>query len=294
MDTNRTQEATPLSENIRFRFSRDHDLQYIAHLDMLRLFERTVRRANLPISMTGGFNPRMKLVFGLPMSIGLSSDAEYADITLDQAVSPGIFIERMNQHLPKGLVVVQAVENNDKENIMARITAARYWVGFRSATEAPAMADKKAVTQEKKIEMEEKKTVTEDKQAVSEDQKAVMDKEKAAMAEDVAKLLAAEKIMVMKKGKKGLRPVDVRPFVYSASLVDGKDSPFGLEVFISAGSQDNLRPDLLFSGWEAITGKQYFLDQVHRLALYASLDNAWHEPTAECIVSGAAVVPDVF
>ena len=62
-----------MSFGIRFRYTRDASLQYIAHLDMLRLFERALRRSELPVAHTQGFNPRMKLVFGLPMSIGLSS-----------------------------------------------------------------------------------------------------------------------------------------------------------------------------------------------------------------------------
>ena len=79
-----------MAKALRFRFSRGQELKYIAHLDMLRVFERAIKRAKIPVAYTQGFNPRQKLVFGLPMSIGLTSESEYADIELVEDMQPEV------------------------------------------------------------------------------------------------------------------------------------------------------------------------------------------------------------
>jgi len=239
-----------VSFGIRFRFSRGHSLQYIAHLDMLRLFERTLRRAHLPVSHTQGFNPRMKIVFGLPMAIGLSSGAEYADVEMDDAVSPETFLDAMNRHIPQGMKVLEAVPLAGSDNVMSLIGAARYRVAFRSET-------------------------------------GTSPEEMGAL---LRTMLDAENVPVMKKGKKGLHEVNVRPLVFSAT-VSQTGGQWLLEAFISAGSVDNLRPDLLMDAWQSLVHHNFRICSLYRDALYASLDNEWISPT-DPRICGVKVQPD--
>ena len=239
-----------MSFGIRFRFSRDNSLQYIAHLDTLRLFERTLRRTRLPVSHTHGFNPRMKIVFGLPMATGLSSGAEYADVEMETLLAPELFLEEMNRHVPPGIQVLEAVPIDGSDNVMSRIGAARYRVVFR--TDAGTSPDE--------------------------------------MAALLQAMLDAENVPVMKKGKKGLHEVNVRPLIFSAAV-----TPLGeewlLEAFMSAGSVDNLRPDLLMEAWQSFSGRTFTLVSLYRDALYASLDNEWVSP-ADSRVCGTRPLPD--
>jgi len=227
-----------VSFGIRFRFSRDATLKYIAHLDMLRLFERTLRRSGLPVAHSQGFNPRMKLVFGLPMAMGLTSGSEYADVELEREVAPDLFLQTMNRSLPQGMKILAAVPVATNENIMLRIGAARYWVLFRS---------------ERQISADE-------------------------MQDLLQRLIDAESVPVMKKGKKGLHEVNVRPLVFSAAVakVDGE---WLLEAFLSAGANDNLRPDLFMEAWQHLVSRTFQIRAMHREELYASMDNEWVEPT---------------
>lgn len=119
-----------MAKALRFRFSRGQELKYIAHLDMLRVFERAIKRAKIPVAYTQGFNPRQKLVFGLPMSIGLTSESEYADIELVEDMQPEEFVTQINKGLPDGLKAEEAVSMNTRDNIMNQITAARYEIVF--------------------------------------------------------------------------------------------------------------------------------------------------------------------
>ncbi len=226
-----------MSFGIRFRFSRDATLKYIAHLDMMRLFERTLRRTALPVAHSQGFNPRMKLIFGLPMAMGLTSGAEYADVEMEIPLEPEAFLAAMNRSLPKGMQVLEAVPAATNENIMLRIGAARYWVLFRA---------------EEKISPEE-------------------------MQNFLQTLLDAENVPVMKKGKKGLHQVNIRPLVFSASIAQ-VDGEWLLEAFLSAGATDNLRPDLFMEAWRNLVKQNFQIRAMHREALYASIDNEWVAP----------------
>ena len=67
---------------LRVKFTRGEEVKYISHLDMLKVFERALRRANIPIAYNKGFNPRPQIVFGLPLSVGVTSESEYADLEI--------------------------------------------------------------------------------------------------------------------------------------------------------------------------------------------------------------------
>jgi radical SAM-linked protein len=70
---------------VRLRFTKRGKIRFTSHRDTARVWERTVRRAQLPIAYSQGFSPHAKLSFGLALSTGFESDAEYLDIELDPA-----------------------------------------------------------------------------------------------------------------------------------------------------------------------------------------------------------------
>lgn len=121
-----------MAKVLRFRFSRGPELKYLSHLDVLRVFERALRRSQLPVGYTRGFNPRMRLVFGLPMSTGLTSDAEYADIVLEREISCEDFVSILNENMPVGIKIHEAAELIGQENIMNLIKAALYSITFET------------------------------------------------------------------------------------------------------------------------------------------------------------------
>ena len=115
-----------MAKVLRFRFTRGPQLKYLSHLDVLRVFERALRRSQLPVEYTQGFNPRMRIVFGLPMSTGLTSEAEYADIVLQKDVTCDDFVSILNENMPAGMEILEAVELTGQDNIMKQIEAALY------------------------------------------------------------------------------------------------------------------------------------------------------------------------
>ena len=113
---------------IRFKYERGRELKYLAHLDMMTLFERALKRACIDVAFSNGFNKRPLLVFGMPISLGMISLAEYVDITLRGNIECDDFIEKMNKELPLGVRIIRAKEIKSQKNIMSTITFAKYTV----------------------------------------------------------------------------------------------------------------------------------------------------------------------
>lgn len=96
--------VTPIRSRVRIKWGRSDRYRYISHLDNLRLMERLVRIANLPIAYSQGFNPTMKLSFGPPLPVGFTSETEFVDMTLEQPFM-NYMLEQLQRALPPGLTI---------------------------------------------------------------------------------------------------------------------------------------------------------------------------------------------
>lgn len=117
-------------------------MRYISHLDVLRSWERSLRRAGLPLSYSQGFTPHPKLAFAGPLPLGFVSDSELVDVTLDERVDTAEFRERLAAETTEDLAVL-AVEEVPLSSPQPQ--AALLWadyrvdlpdVGFESAVDA--------------------------------------------------------------------------------------------------------------------------------------------------------------
>ncbi|MDD5006064.1 MAG: TIGR03936 family radical SAM-associated protein [Candidatus Omnitrophica bacterium] len=86
-----------------FIFSKTGAMSYISHLDLIRLFMRAARRANLPLYFTEGFSPRPKLRINRALKLGLESENEEAEILLIRRINPCLFQNQLNRQLPRGI-----------------------------------------------------------------------------------------------------------------------------------------------------------------------------------------------
>jgi len=102
-----------LTNRYRFYFSRDLPAAFISHLDMTRLFERLFRRLDIKLKFTQGFNPHPRIVFILPMPVGLCSKEEIFEVECEQELSSDI-IDSLNKILPEGLKMLKVELATDK------------------------------------------------------------------------------------------------------------------------------------------------------------------------------------
>ncbi len=89
-----------MTQRFRIRFAKKGDLIFLSHLDLVRLFERAVRRAELPVSMTKGFNPHPRISFPLALALGVESLDEVVEMDLDSWLTAREVKERLSAQLP--------------------------------------------------------------------------------------------------------------------------------------------------------------------------------------------------
>ncbi len=109
----------------RLQFTKQDKMQYIGHLDLLKVFQRSIKRAKLPIAYSQGFNPHQQMSFAIPLPLGATSDSEFIDIALTNEVEPDAIRQALNDQLPDGVCirVARKLQDNEKNGAAALIAA---------------------------------------------------------------------------------------------------------------------------------------------------------------------------
>ncbi len=123
---------------MRVRFRKVGNLQYISHLDLQRTFSRVLVRAGLPLWYTKGFNPHIKMVFGMPLPVGSESECELLDIRIEREMSAEEIMTRLNAELTDELAVLSVYEAERK---FSEIAFAEYDYTIVTAGASEALAD---------------------------------------------------------------------------------------------------------------------------------------------------------
>lgn len=100
--------------NLRIKFKKTGNLQYVSHLDLVRTMNKIIVRAELPLWYTEGFNPKPKIVFAAPLSIGTESMTEFVDIRLSEKIPPEEALERINRNSTEELKALIAYYPSSK------------------------------------------------------------------------------------------------------------------------------------------------------------------------------------
>ena len=167
---------------VRVKFAKYGPLRFTGHLDVLRFFQKAIRRAEIPIAFTSGYSPHMIMSFAAPLGVGTTSLGEYFDMELTDTVPTKEIEERLNAVMADGVSVCSArqVEDGKASTAMALVAAADYFVQFREGKE-PA----------------------------------------ASWREKLDGFLAQKEIIVTKKTKRSEKTIDIRPYIYEMHL-DGE------------------------------------------------------------------------
>lgn len=159
---------------LRIKFRKFGPVRFIGHLDVMRFFQKAIRRAEIDIAYTGGFSPHQIMTFAAPLGVGLESNGEYMDIEVHTLGSCQDAVERLNAVSVYGIEILSArVLPEDAENAMASVAAAAYTVRFREGREP-----------------------------------------RTRISRELADFLAKESIPYTKETKKGSRELDLRPGIY--------------------------------------------------------------------------------
>lgn len=118
--------------NIRMKFKKHGCMKFIGHLDIMRYFQKAIRRADIDIAYSEGFSPHMIMSFAAPLGVGLTSEGEYVDLQVHSCKSSKEAVEALNRVMVEGMEVVSFLRLPDNvKNAMASVAAADYFVKFR-------------------------------------------------------------------------------------------------------------------------------------------------------------------
>ncbi|WP_218079787.1 TIGR03960 family B12-binding radical SAM protein [Anthocerotibacter panamensis] len=102
--------ATAAVQRLRIRFGKIGEMRFLGHLDLVRLWERALRRADLPIAFTQGFHPLPRVTMASALALGMTSTGEWVDFELTQRISPEEFRTRLAARLPEGIPLYEIQE----------------------------------------------------------------------------------------------------------------------------------------------------------------------------------------
>ena len=117
---------------LRLKFSKNGPIKFIGHLDVMRYFQKAIRRADIDVKYSEGFSPHQVISFAQPLSVGATSDGEYMDMTVNSMVSAKDIMDRLNNVLNEGIKIQAITELSERdEKAMTASFAARYRLHFR-------------------------------------------------------------------------------------------------------------------------------------------------------------------
>lgn len=213
------------------QFCKTREGRFLSHLDLMHTWERVIRRSQLPLAYSQGFNPHPKINFASACAVGTTSDGEYMDMELTQEL-PVEQVEEMLQAVmpPAFRVSAMKVVSGKAPSLMSIIQRARYVLQLELVEEA---------TQEQ-------------------------------LDAAVENFWQQEEIVIYryKKNSKDKKPVNIRPGVYELELTaEGKNAL--LHIQVQSGNEGNIRPEEVAYGLMA-TGMPMVqhVVRIHRQGLY--------------------------
>lgn len=127
----------PVAQKLRLRYAKRGRLRFTSHRDFARALERAVRRAGLPIAYSSGFSPHPRISYANASPTGAASEAEYLEISLVEAVEPGVVRTTLDEALPDGLDVVDVVVAT-AGSLADRLEASRWEIALPEVSPAAA------------------------------------------------------------------------------------------------------------------------------------------------------------
>jgi len=235
---------------VRVKYSRQGLMKFIGHLDMMRYFQKALSRAGIAVAYSEGMSPHMIMSYAFPLGVGMTSDSEYVDVDLVRAVPEEEFLRRMNEQAAEGVrfLAVREIGTGKAERGMSQVARADYTLTPRASLPWPA-----------------------------------------DWPELFRAWIGQDEIRVVRKSKRTEKEIDLKALIYDWSLETPEDGagvgaqngvengvpagtgdgtqagagngalarPARLRLSVSAGSEENVRPDLVLESFAAAQGFEF-------------------------------------
>ena len=243
---------------LRIKYTKTGPLRYISHLDVMRFFQKAIKRAGFDVSYTKGFSPHQIISFAAPMPLGMTSEGEYFDGEFNSVTNTVDMMKSINAVMPEWVRVLDIIKLEDKAKpSMALVSASDYIVYDNPQSSCKAVSALIA----KSFEL-------------------------------------PDSLTALKKTKSGEKKEDIRPYIYGLGVCDTRtgdirkwilrpdekisvvndridietllEQPEGLYMLLSAGSMNNLKPEAVLSGLGTYLQVNYETgcERIHRIDTY--------------------------
>lgn len=229
---------------LRLAFNKKSYIKYIGHLDLMKIFKRTINKTGIDIKYSQGFNPQPRLSIANPLSLGVESEEEYMDIELNTMIPVEEFIEMMNQGLPRGIEILRGKYIDTNISVDSLIAWAYYEISFITNSN------------------------------IGQDE--VMAK--------IENYLDREEIKILRKRKRKRRKIeveiDIRGWIANIKLKSVQGDRIVLEALLKSGGDGNLKPLEFVESISVEEDIDIDMDSVNikRLALYAEENGEIYKP----------------
>ena len=222
---------------IRIKFSKQGNMKFIGHLDIMRYFQKVMRRADVNIRYSEGFSPHQIMSFAAPLGVGLTGSGEYLDIEVLSTDSSAEMVRRMNETMVEGMQVLSyKMLPDDAVNAMSLVAACDYTIRLREG-----YAEK-------------------------------LDTTNCEFMSGLVSFIENGNLEILKKTKKGEKLMDLKPLIYEYAVTSDSE---GIFLKLSSGSAANIKPELVLEAYCNSLQKEYpqFGFAINREEVYADKGN---------------------
>ena len=168
---------------IRIKFAKTGSVRFIGHLDIMRYFQKLMRRSGMDICYSQGFSPHQIMTFAAPLGVGLESLGEYMDIEVNTVLSSDEAIQTLNEQSTNEIRILQyRLLPDNAKNAMASVAAADYRL-ILNENAAELLGDRN-------------------------------------LAECFQCFMGQDKIEIQREGKKTTQVIDIRPWILEYRIED--------------------------------------------------------------------------
>ena len=212
-------------------YQKGNEIAMISHLDIQRTLQRAFRRAGIPLLYSNGFNPHPQFSFATAAATGMSSECEWFEVQLSEEMAPEEFVRRANEVMPQGMRVS----------------------GAFAAPENYGSLSAKLRAAEYRVDLQFVEPVSKEK-----------------LAETLEAMLTGE-IIIQKRTKGGIRPVDMRPYILRVSVGQVEGDQAALLVLGKLQADGGLRVDAFIDALlERLDAHAAY--EIHRTNMYFAED----------------------
>ncbi|MCR4841184.1 MAG: TIGR03936 family radical SAM-associated protein [Lachnospiraceae bacterium] len=168
----------------RIKFAKYDTMRFIGHLDVMRYFQRMIRRSSLPVKYSEGYHPHQLLSFAQPLGLGITSDGEYVDTEFETELDTEFIKDELNKAATRGYSIIEVTRLHDREN------------------------NRKLVTSMSLINRSVYLLILKDKESMD------YAKVKVGLDKSFPEFLNRESIKIIKKTKKSEKEIDLKGYIY--------------------------------------------------------------------------------